>query len=144
MKRYRQQIIPAIISPPGFKHKPVAELRKYVLDHYNTCVRGKTVKNQSSGWEIRFSGAGLRKITKGSALYPNKAITVLVIDKLLEAAEFNNFGQPKPSDPKELAGYLNFKVKCRIDGVVYPRIAVLLYRKDGKIFWNHEVSIKKG
>lgn len=61
----------------------------------------------------------------------------------MQLAEYNNFGKPKPNDPKTLQGYLNFKVKCKVDRVIKTyRITVLLY-KNNKAFYNHEMNIIK-
>jgi len=145
MAKYKQKMIPIVNTPATLKGKSGKELRSFVIDHYNAHIRGRIIKNKRTGFDIHFSGAGLKKITHGGALYPNKAIAVLAIDKLLELAEFNNFGQPKSSDPKELTGYLNFKAKCKIDGFVRTfRISALLYRNKGKIYWSHDQPIKKG
>lgn len=143
MKKYKQKIIPSVNTPEKFTDKSRKELELFVSSVYNNRIRGKSVVNKCLGYEITFSGRGLRKITKGSTLYPYKAIAVTIIDKLLEVAEYSNFGNPKDSDSKEIAGYLNFKVKCKIDGkTTHLRISTTLYKNSGKIYWNHEINKK--
>jgi len=144
MKKYKQKFLPSVNTPDRFNTKTRAELEAYVSEYYKKHVQGRSVINKHLGYTVSMSGKGLRKITRGSALYPYKAIAVKIIDKLIEYAEYSSFGPRKNTDPVEVAGYLNFKVKCLIDGKrEHLRIATILYKDSGKIYFNHEVN-KKG
>ena len=76
-------------------------------------------------------------------MYLEKAETVKMILDLVRVAKYNNWGSPKITDKKYVVGYLNFKAKGKIDGKVFNfRIAIQL-RKDGNLYYNHEINIIK-
>lgn len=143
-KKYKQIVIPEILTDiKTFQGLTRKKLNLFAEAYYHKNLKGKSVVNKHLGITVTFSNEGERKIYRGSALYPYKAIVLLKLKQLVEVAEYNNFGKPKPNDPKTLQGYLNFKVKCKIDGVVKNfRIALLLY-KNNKLFYNHEMNIIK-
>lgn len=141
--RYRQSHIPEVKTPPEWKNAKMKALIGYVKEYYVENIQGQSVINQDKGFKITFSGQGRQKITKGSYLYGKKAAVVLILKELLEVAEYSNFGRRKLNDPAVLMGYLNFKVKCRIDGKLETlRIACMMYKAD-KIYFNHEVNRKQ-
>lgn len=144
IEKYKQRYIPEVETPKEWKEATLTNLSKFIKAYYQGNLQGSAVINIDKGIRITFSGQGRQKITKGSFLYSKKAALVLILKELLELAEFNNFGQRKRNDPGALMGYLNFKVKCRIDGKLETvRIACMMYHAD-RIYFNHEVNIKKG
>ena len=122
----------------------LSELRKKVYEYYRANIKGKTAINTDKGYKIYFTNKpGGRKIAFGGSMYHLKAEAVKIIVELIETATYNNWGHRKVSDKIEVVGYLNFKAKGKIDGEIYNfRIAVQL-RKDGKLYYNHEINIDK-
>jgi len=120
------------------------ELRKIALELYKKKISGKSIINKHLGHKIEFTNKpGGRKVSYGGSIYIEKVLFVTVIDKLLENAIYNNFGTAKTSDNNLVVGYLNFKVKGKINGKIYHlRISVQL-RKNGKLYYNHEINLIK-
>jgi hypothetical protein len=142
--KYTQKVIPEIKLE--FQKYSKDDLRKKALELYKKNITGKSVVNKHLGHTIEFNNKpGGRKVSYGGSIYSEKVLFVLVIDKLLENAVYNNFGAPKATDNLLVIGYLNFKVKGKINGKTYHlRIAIQL-RKNGKLYYNHEINvIKKG
>lgn len=144
MSKYKQEYIPEILtSSDTFKGLSRKKLNLFAEAYYFKNLKGKTAVNKHIGITIQFHNTASKKITRGSALYPYKAIVLIKLKELLENAEYNNFGKAKPTDSKDLQGYLNFKGKVKIDGTIKNyRITVLLY-KDNKAFYNHEMNIER-
>jgi len=92
---------------------------------------------------IRFTSIGKYELAYAHAPYSKKIAVLQCIDKLLEVAEYNNFGQRKKTDKQNFLGYFNFKAKVKIEGKLeHVRISVVL-KKDGKAYYNHEVNVIK-
>lgn len=118
----------------------VQELREKVYRYYKDNFKGLKVQNKHIGITVVFSMASGRKTARGEAMYHKKAEIAKIIPAILENAKFNNFGARKPSDPKDVIGYLNFKGKCRLDGrIENVRIAVQ-FQKNAKFYYNIEVN----
>ncbi|MCR4738222.1 MAG: hypothetical protein K5846_08710 [Bacteroidales bacterium] len=114
--------------------------KKAVLDYFRTYLKDKTVVNRDTGLTIRITMASGRKTAYGEAMYSKKAEVVRILPDLIEQAIYNNFGQRKQGDNKDILGYLNFKAKCILDGKVeHLRIAVQ-FQKGGKFYYNVEVN----
>jgi len=65
------------------------------------------------------------------------------LPKIIEIAKYNNFGNRKSTDSKEIIGYFNFKSKFYLDGnLEHVRLTIRL-QKDGKYYYNLEIN-KKG
>ena len=138
-RKYKQKTIPEILtSSLLFKGLSRAKLNLFVSAFYEKNLRNKTITNLHTGYEIKITRQGVNKITKGSSLYPFKAIVLIKLLELIKYAEFSNFGPPKESDPKELFCYVNFKVKCRIDKKIQHFRISCKVDKNGRIFYNHE------
>ena len=134
MKKYKQTFIPSV-STVGFSSEP-----KFVKNYYAKHLQGKTVINKHLNIPIHFTGKSGRKIAFGGYKYIKKAAILQCLQQLLEVAEFNNFGNRKANDGLTVLGYLNFKAKIKIDNKIENvRIAVSL-RKDGKVYYSHEVN----
>jgi len=141
--KYKQTYIPSIKTPKRLlEAKNKMEVKNYIKDFYKKKLRNKSVINKSLGYTINFTSRGLNKITHGGAFYFKKAVATLIIDKILTYAEYSNFGQPKKDEHNDLVGYLNFKAKVKIDGnIEYLRIATILYKKNMKNYYNHEINL---
>lgn len=127
----------------SFTRMTSEELRSFSSKYYAKYLQGKTVVNKHLGHKITFSSQGKNKLKRGSAVYAKKVAVVMQLKKILENAEYSNFGQRKNSDPKELIGYFNFKGKCKIGNKVENiRLATVLM-KNGCIYYNHEINIIK-
>ncbi len=126
-----------------FKKQSRAKLNLFAEAYYHKNIKGKSVVNLATGYIINFGEQGKRKITRGSALYPYKAIALLKFIPMVKYAEFSNYGQPKKTDKDGVLFYLNFKSKILIDNKIENfRISCKIY-KNGKIFYNHESNLKK-
>jgi hypothetical protein len=142
---YKQQIIPEILtSSSAFKNLSRNKLKVFTEAYYHKNIKGTSVINQHLGLTILFTEDGKRKLTHGSALYPNKAIALIKLREMLRYAEYSNFGARKATDPKTLRGYLNFKVKCRIDGHVKNFHLTVKLFNNNKAYYCHELNqVKK-
>ncbi len=106
--------IPEIKSK--WKDKTKAEQRKLVLDYYKTFLAGKIIRNDDLGIDIVLTMKSGRKTAMGEAMYKKKAEVIRVLPDIIKYALYNNFGNRKDSDQKEVLGFLNFKGMCIIDG----------------------------
>jgi len=137
MKKYKQTFIPSV-STVGFSSES-----KFVNDYYKKNLQGKTITNKHLNIKIYLPGSSGRKIAYGGYKSIKKASVLQCLPKLLEVAEFNNFGSRKPTDSSLVLGFLNFKAKVKIDEKIENiRINVVL-RIDGKMYYNHEVNFEK-
>ena len=106
-------------------------------------MQGKIVVNRHLNIPLYFTRKGRGKISYGGSKYQKKFALLQCLDKLSEVAVFNNFGERKAKDASSVKGYLNFKAKVFIDGKLENvRITFAMF-DDGKIYYNHEVSIIK-
>ena len=137
MKKYKQTFIPSV-STVGFNNTT-----SYIREYYTKHLQGKSVVNKHLRIRIYFTSLGKGKLAFGGGRYIKRAILMLCLPKLLEVAEFNNFGQRKEKDSMAVLGYLNFKAKVRIDNKIENiRIAVMV-KTDGKVYYSHDINIKK-
>ncbi len=138
MKKYAQLIVPNI-STERYRRMTQTELRKETLRLYKERCAGKIVINRHLGIPIHFRSNG-RKTAYGEGVYSKKAAVVEVLPLLVRVARYNNFGQKKDTDPKNLVGYYNFKAYVIIDGKKdCIRIAVQALN-DGAFYYNLEVN----
>jgi len=87
-----------------------------------------------------FTSDGLGKITQHRKIGDINAAAVKIIDKMLENAEYSNFGQRKETDKQNVVGYLNFKSTAVIEGIKrHFRLSVKL-KTDMKAYYNHTVN----
>ncbi|HLP06076.1 MAG TPA: hypothetical protein VK152_11675 [Paludibacter sp.] len=137
MTKYKQGIIPSV------KTKVIGNDRKSVSKYYSENLQGKTVVNKDLKISIKFNAIGKGEISYGRSIHSKKVAVLQCLEVLLSEAEYNNFGIRKASDDLSVLGYLNFKAKVRIDGKLeYVRLTVLM-KKDGKIYYHHEINMKK-
>jgi len=142
-QKYKQTIIPKV-STKRFESMTLTNLRRFINDYYKDNYLGRTVQNEHKGITVHFTSKGRKKTAFGEAMYSNKAVAILILDKLVKYGKFNNWGNPKESDPKELLGYYNFKSFVIIDGKKKSvRLAVQVFR-NGNIclnpYYNLEVN----
>jgi hypothetical protein len=136
-KKYKQTVIPSV------KTGVINNNRKAVFDYYKNNLQGKFAKNQQLGLKIYFTKMGKKEIAYGRAVHIKKTAILQCLPQLVEVAEYNNFGIRKPSDMSSIIGYLNFKAKVKIDGKIENIRLSVVFRKDGKVYYNHEVNIIK-
>jgi hypothetical protein len=141
-KKYIQKYYPSLKT--AWSNSTKDQLRELCNEYYKKHVSGERIVNKDRGFPIIFTNKpGGRKLSFGGAMYHLKAESVKIITDLLTYAEYNNFGSPKATDKSYVVGYLNFKAKGIIDEQKYSfRISVQL-RKDGFLYYNHEINIKK-
>ena len=143
MKKYKQTIIPEI-STEKWESLPLREVQKKMTEYYRAKYPNtRTVTNQHLGIKIGFESDGLAKTCKGGSCYPAKNCLVEILDKLIRYAKFNNFGDRKPKDKPNVLGYLNFKVKARINGKVeYIHLTVrITNRNEGRFTFHYSMSV---
>jgi hypothetical protein len=63
-------------------------------------------------------------------------------NQLIRYAKYNNWGDRKPKDDDFVIGYLNFKVKCRINGKLEHIHLVVRLRNTGEFHYVLEVNKK--
>ena len=136
IKKYKQKIIPNVKTE---KH---LNSPKSLKDYYTKHLQGKSVVNKDLNIKILFTSLGKGKLAFGGSKTLRKASIIQCLSKVLEIAEYNNFGQRKEKDSKIILGYLNFKAKVKIDGKLeHIRIAVAM-KTDGKVYYSHEINKK--
>jgi hypothetical protein len=136
-KKYKQTEIPSveIIEPENRV--------KFIKEYYSANLQGKKVVNKDILLTIHFTSIGKYELAYARAPYASKIAVLLCLEKLLEIAEYNNFGQRKDTDKQNVLGYFNFKAKVQINGrIEHARISVVL-KKDGKAYYNHEINVIK-
>ncbi len=136
MKKYKQTEIPSV-------NVQIHEnLSSYIRLYYHKHLQGKTVINKHLRMPIFFGAIGKNELSFGRALYAKKAAIVQCLESLMEVAEYNNFGERKPTDKPSIHGYFNFKAKVIINGKLeHVRISVLF--KNNKAYYNHEINLIK-
>jgi hypothetical protein len=142
MKKYKQTIIPET-STKDWTQLSVPEVRRKLFDEYRRRYYGKKVINQCLGITIEFEREGARKTGYSNPTYSKKACLITILDQLIHYAEYNNWGDCKPTDPDHVIGFLNFKVKVRIDGVLEYVHLVIRVRNNGKFHYSMEVNKMK-
>jgi hypothetical protein len=135
MKKYKQTIIPKVTTQ-RFQNMSLTGLRRFISDYYKKNYLDGIVENKHKGFNVHFTGKGRRKTAFGEAMYSNKAAAILALDKLVKYGEYNNWGDRKNDDPKELLGYYNLKSFIYIDGKKKcVRLAIQVF-KTGDICFN--------
>lgn len=138
----KQKEIPYVKTPEFIKQMTGVQLRKYILRYLKDNFCGKTIYNEDRHIPIIVPISSANKTAYGEAIYSKKIVSLLILDKLLKNAVYNNFGNKKPSDAKNIIGYYNFKCFCIIDNKKEClRIAVRV-QTDGKFYYNLEVNKK--
>jgi len=139
MAKYKQTVIPEV-STEEWARLSLYEARKKMFDYYKEHYLGSRVVNKSIGITVEFEQAGNKKTSYGGSLYPAKVCLVEILDKLIRHAEYSNWGERKPTDPNYVIGFLNFKVKVRVDGVLkHVRLAIRV-RNTGKFHYSLDVT----
>lgn len=114
-----------LITTETFRKMTVSELKKFTLTYYNENLKGKKVAIENHLKEVVFVGGAGRKILK--PMYSEKVAVLEHLEELIKNSTYNNFGNRKETDSKDVLGYLNFKSKITIDGVKrHVRISVIL------------------
>ncbi|MDR1406334.1 MAG: hypothetical protein LBI89_03935 [Prevotellaceae bacterium] len=139
MKKYRQTVIPEA-STKEWSGLTLFSARKKMFDYYKNYYTGVKVINKDIGITVEFERAGNKKTSYGGYLYPKKACLVAILDKLIRYAEYSNWGERKEKDESFVIGYLNFKVKVRIDGIVEYVHLVIRVRNTGKFQYSIDLN----
>lgn len=140
----KKQLPEILTNTKVFQNITLKKLKVFAEAYYEKNYKGKKVKNTETGFEIIFASSGIRKVTRGSALYYKKGAALIVLRDLIKTAKFSNFGIRKPKDEPSLIGYLNFKSKAKIDGKIEHFHIVVKLNSSGKFFYTHEINrIKK-
>jgi hypothetical protein len=139
MAKYKQTVIPET-STKDWITLTKNEVRERLYNEYRERYYGKKIINQSLGITVEFEYAGARKTSHGSAVYSKKACLITVLDKLIRYAEYSNWGDRKNTDDPHVIGYLNFKVKVKIDEKVEHVHLVIRVRNTGRFHYAMEVN----
>ena len=140
MKKYKQTVIPEV-STANWKTKTYSEARKKVMDYYRThYLNGKKVTNQHLGITVEFDPDGADKTSRGGAIYLKKKCLVEVLSEMIQYAEYSNWGDRKAKDKPSVIGFLNFKVKVKIDEKIENIHLVIRVTNDGKFHYTMEVN----
>lgn len=143
---YSQGLFGAVpeVSTERFKQMKVSELRAFTLKYYNLFLKGNSVTIERYLKEVVFTNKAGRKIALGEAMYSAKASVISHLKTLIKNSTYNNWGDRKNSDGKDVLGYLNFKSKLTIDGEKrHVRISLVVYRDRKTELKNVEVGKKK-
>lgn len=132
------------VSTERFKDMKVSELRAFTLRYYNLFLKGDSETIERHLKEVVFTNKAGRKIALGEAMYSAKAAVIAHLKTLIKNSTYNNWGDRKGSDGKDVLGYLNFKSKLTIDGEKrHVRISLVVYRDRKTELKNVEVGKKK-
>ena len=142
MTKYKQTVVPEA-STKKWVALTKNELRERLYNEYRSRYYGKRVVNQSLGIVVEFEGVGARKTSHGGAVYSKKACLIMILDKLIRYAEYSNWGDRKEKDDPHVIGYLNFKVKVKIDDKVEHIHLVIRVRNTGRFHYSMEVNKMK-
>ena len=138
--KYVQKVIPSV-STKAYKRAKPSDVKKALLETFNKNWQGKVVYNKHIGIPIRFVSG--RKTVYGEALYWKKMPVIEILGILMEHAKYNNFGQRKANDPKNLIGYYNFKAYVYIDDKKECVRLAVRAMSDGTFYYSFEVNTKK-
>ena len=129
-----------IINSNNYSKLQGEEKRKIAIYLYRN-FSAKKIVNKDKQITVEFIGDGARKIAYGGNIYAKKVAILEHLPEIIKAMLYNNFGKAKKSDKTTVLGYLNFKIKVKIDGKNENlRIAIQL-RNNGKFYYNHEVNM---
>lgn len=115
-------------------------LRKIVYQFIKNNFVGKIIRNEDTGINVQITVSSGRKTAYGEAMYLKKAAAVQILPNLIRCAKYNNFGKKKPTDAKNVIGYLNYKCKCKIDGKSECLRLAIRLQNDGKFYYNIEIN----
>ncbi|MCL2682624.1 MAG: hypothetical protein FWE63_03935 [Bacteroidales bacterium] len=139
-KKYKQTIIPEVHTDE-WETLSVYESRQKIFDYYCKHYKGKkNVINQHLGICVKFNQRGARKSSFGTGIYPKKKCLVEILDKMIEYAKYSNWGERKTTDPIDVIGYLNFKVKVKIDKKTEFIHLVIQVTNGGKFHYVQEIN----
>ena len=138
-KKYKQTKIPNVRT----KDVPKKDRAKFVKEYYSVHLQGQIVVNKHLGIKIIFNSIGKSELAHGRALHAKKIAILFCLADLVSEAEYSNFGNRKTSDSETVLGYLNFKIKVKIDDrIENARISILL-KTNLKAYYHHEVNVIK-
>ena len=127
-----------------FKKMKVSELRTFTMKYYNLYLKGDSATIEKYVKEVVFINTAGRKIAYGEAMYSAKAAVIAHLKTLIKNSTYNNWGNRKASDGKDVLGYLNFKSKITIDGKKrHVRISLVVYKDRRTELKNVEVGKNK-
>ncbi|MCL2414997.1 MAG: hypothetical protein FWC94_07120 [Bacteroidales bacterium] len=142
-KPYKQTVIPEV-STENWKNMPIKAFHEKVSNYYRMHYQGKCrIINQHLGIAVEFDRSGANKTSHGGHLYAKKACLLEVLDKVIRYAEYSNWGERKITDSPTVIGYLNFKVKVKIDGKIEHVHLIIRVTNNGKFHYSMEVNIWK-
>jgi|GEM_PF-4428096 len=131
-------------SSDRFAKMTVSELRKFTLDYYKKFLNGKTVLVEKTLHQIDFVNRSGGKIARGGAMYKEKAAVIERFEELVKKSTYNNWGDRKNTDTKDVLGYLNFKSKLTVDGKKrHVRISVTVYKDRSTLLKDYNLDKKK-
>ena len=132
------------IDTARFKKMKVSELRTFTMKYYNLYLKGDSATIEKYVKEVVFINTAGRKIAYGEAMYSAKAAVIAHLKTLIKNSTYNNWGDRKASDGKDVLGYLNFKSKITIDGKKrHVRISLVVYKDRRTELKNVEVGKNK-
>ena len=127
-----------------FKKMKVSELRTFTMKYYNLYLKGDSATIEKYVKEVVFINTAGRKIAYGEAMYSAKAAVIAHLKTLIKNSTYNNWGNRKASDGKDVLGYLNFKSKITIDNKKrHVRISLVVYKDRRTELKNVEVGKNK-
>ena len=133
-----------IISTDQFKHFKAKDLRNFLLVYYNTFLKGKKLAIGNSLKSVKLVSSSGRKIAHGGPIYAAKAAVINHFEEVVENSTYNNWGDRKKSDSKDLLGYLNFKSKVLIDNEKrHVRITIAVYKDRQTLLKSYDVGKNK-
>jgi hypothetical protein len=143
IKTYKQVIIPEV-STENWENLTLKESRNKIFEYYRTHYPfDRTIVNQHLGITVRFESESYRKTSKGGKIYSEKSCLIEILDELILYAIFTNFGDRKRTDEPNVLGYLNFKVKVKINGKIeHIHLTIrITNRNEGRFTFHYSMSI---
>ena len=132
------------ISTKDFQKMKVGDLKRFTLNYYEKFLKDRKIAIKNSLKKVQFINKAGRKIAYGGSMYSAKAAIIEHLEEIIKNSTYNNWGNRKPKDHKDVLGYLNFKSKVKIDGEKrHVRISVEVYKNRETLLKNYDAGKKE-
>lgn len=122
----------------------LGKLKEYVKGYFIANLDGKQVVNKDKGITVILNKNSLRHVIHARNAGYVKYKAILLMDNMIENAEFCNFKNPDIDDDKDnIVGYMNFRTEAVIENKKQFFRIVVRITKQGKFYYDHVVRINK-
>lgn len=116
------------------------ELRRRALDFARRELQGKTVTNETTGWEIEIPGRSLRKTFSHSARREHVQ-SIFGLREMLERGNLVESEPPRnPDRYPNVRAFHTLRVPVEIAGAAYTAKLTVREQTDGRYFYDHDLT----